>query len=1138
MSEKRKYIKDFSYPELEGPDLLTDIFKKREFYYYKVPSREIMKTYDDVKKYRALNCKQGDIDPREQQAIIPNYISPYTPYKGILLMHGVGSGKTMTAIRVAEQFKEQVKKYGTKIYVIVPGPNTRENFKKELLTTTGDTYLKNKEALKQMSKVEIDRTKKMALYDALQYYKILSYKTFYKKVLGEKIVEKKLVGKSKGATIDGVEATDNVKIKSSYRKNTEGEFEREIVADRITNMSNAVLIVDEAHNLSGNEYGEALKKIIENSENLRVILLTATPMINLADEIVDLLNFIRPKTDQIQRDKIFTSDKNYEMKLKKDGLEYLKNKALGYVSYYRGSIPFTFAKRVDIGQVSNGMLFTPVIKCFMEPFQYKTYIETTVNVEDTLDRASSAAANFVFPGLSKDKSNIMGFHSTEGMTTVVSQINTDGPKLRELINKKLYNNKLSQIEEDNFIIENEKKNITGLILKLEYIKTFSIKFYTILTNINKLIVGQKGPSTAFIYSNLVKAGGMELFAEVLLQNGYLEYQDDAKQYDIKDETIDYKTGITYLDFKKKKMNLSEFRPATFILITGGTDEMGEDLPEIKQKMIQDVFNSPDNIDGRHIKFILGSRVMNEGVTLKNVKEVHIIDVFFNIPKAEQVIGRAIRMCVHQDVINDDYKYPNVNVYRYVAALNDKNKLSTDELLYQKAELKYLTVKEVERGLKEVSMDCPLLLHANMFPEELKEYNNCVYPTLENVKAGKQICPALCDFKKCELKCDSTKLNNLYWDSKKNTYKKLDKSDINYNTFNDELARYEIILIKNRIKDLYRFKHVYLYDEIRNEIKKSFIEHQAELFEDYFLDQALEDMMPKTENDFNIFKDTLYDKYNKSGYLIQRDKYYIFQPFNDNEDITMYYRQHTDLSQQNQVSINNYVKQKFKKSYKKQTDKQEDIPKEENNGYNYEDTFDYYNDRKENFIVGIIDKNANKLSADSIDLFKIRPPRSKNVDKKRGVGIPTFKGAVCSTSKDKEYLIKLIKKIPNISNNEITRINKLKRENICLELKDKLLHLEKYATTKDDNKVTYVMVPYDHPTLPFPYNLEDRIKHYIKVMNKAAGKKIDLLVKKQTKDPDVKYELILENDKYSSEFIDTIKQLGFKLNKDTWTYLLQ
>ena len=103
-------------------------------------------------------------------------------------MHGVGSGKTMSAIRIAEQFKDQVKKYNTKIYVIVPGPNTRENFKKELLNSTGETYLKNKEGLNQMTKAEIDREKKAAIYAALQYYKILSYKTFYKKILGEKIV--------------------------------------------------------------------------------------------------------------------------------------------------------------------------------------------------------------------------------------------------------------------------------------------------------------------------------------------------------------------------------------------------------------------------------------------------------------------------------------------------------------------------------------------------------------------------------------------------------------------------------------------------------------------------------------------------------------------------------------------------------------------------------------------------------------------------------------------------------------------------------------------------------------------------------------------------------------------------------------
>ena len=1121
---KIKFTKDFSYPEPNDPDLLAKIFKKREFYYYRVPQRDKMNTYEDVQKYRATNCKQGEIEPREQQAILPNFFSPNTQYRGGIFMHGVGSGKTMSAIRVAEQFKEQVKKYNTKIYVLVPGPNTRENFKKELLTTTGETYLKNKEALNQMSRAEIDREKKAAVYSALQYYKILSYKTFYKKVLGEKIVEKKIVG-------------DN-KIKSSYRKNTEGDYEREIVVDKITNMNNSVLIVDEAHNISGNEFGEALKKIIKNSENLRVILLTATPMINLADEIVDLLNFIRPLDDQVIRDKIFTNEKNYQMKIKPGGLEYLKDKARGYISFYRGSIPYTFAKRIDKGVVPSGMLFTPVIKCYMVTFQYNTYIETTKNFDDTLDRASSAASNFVFPGLNKEKTELLGYYSTEGMNTVISQINTDGAKLRSLINKQIFGGKLSKGDEENFIFENDKKNITGLILKKPYLKKFSTKFNSILDRIDDLIEGKKGASTAFIYSNLVKAGGMELFAETLLQNGYLEYQEDSRNYDIKDETLDYKSGLTYSEFKKKKLN--DFKPATFILVTGGGDESGEDVPEIKQKIIQDVFNNPDNSDGKYIKFILGSRVMNEGVTLKNVKEVHIIDVFYNIPKAEQVIGRAIRMCVHQDVINDNNKHPEVSVYRYVVALNDKkpSDLSTDEILYQKAEIKYLTVKEVERALKEVAFDCPLLLHANVFPEDLEEYKNCVEPTLANVQAGKQICPALCDFKRCEFKCDATKLNEKYWDAKNMTYKKLDKNEINYNTFNDDLAKYEISLIKNRIRDLYRFKHVYMYTEILDEIKKSFLKHQSELFEEYFLDQALEDMMPKTENDFNNYSDTIYDKYNRAGYLIQRGKYFVFQPFNENEDVPMYYRQHLDIDQTNQVSLNNFVEQKYGNKISKETYEHAEDTKIDT-GYNFDDTLEYYEEREENFIVGIIDKNLNKLASVESDLFKIRPPRAKILDKKRGTGIPTFKGAVCSTSKEKEYLMKLIRTIPTISKTEIARIDNLTREFICVELKNMLLHLEKYARTQDNNKMTYIMIPSNHPTYPFPYNLEDRIKYKMKQINKVIGRSVDIVTKKhKDKNDNPTYELSFANDKYYKDLSKKIESQGFKLVNNVWLILLE
>ena len=1099
-----KKDKDFSYPDPSDEDMLSKIFKKREFYFHRVPEREIMKNYEEVEKYRAANCKSGAHEPREQQVILPNFISPNTSYKGLLLMHGVGSGKTMTAIRIAEQFKDQVSKYNTKIFVIVPGPNTKENFKNELIDTTGETYLRNKEALKQMTQEEIEIERRNALYNALKYYRILSYKSFYKKVLGEKIVEKKVV--------------NDVKMKSTYRKTDTGDIERETVLDKITNMDNTLIIIDEAHNLSGNEYGEALKKIIKNSVNLRILLLTATPMINLADEIVDLLNFIRPEDDKIERDKVFTSDKNYLMKIKPEGLKYLQDKSRGYISYYRGSIPYTFAKRVEKGKIPNGMLFTPLIKCYMHKFQYDTYIKTKENIEDTLDRTSTAAANFVYPGLNEDRTDIIGFYSTEGIINILAQLSSDGNKLRSLINKKLFNNKLTQNEENNFILSNENKNITGLILNLKYLKMFSIKFFKIIGRLNKLIEGKKGSGTAFIYSNLVKAGGIELFAETLIQNGYLEYSDD-NNYDIKDNTIDYKTGLTSLEYKKNKYNLTFFKPATFILITGNSED-SDSLPEVKQKIIKDVFNSVDNIDGKHIKFLLGSRVMNEGITLKNVKEVHILDAFFNIPKAEQVIGRAIRMCVHKDVINEDNKFPKVYIYRYVVAL--EKELSSDELLYQKAEIKYLTVKEIERSIKTTAIDCPLLLHANVFPEELEKYKNCVEPTLENVKEGKQICPALCDFKKCDLKCTGSKLNSEYWEQRK--YKYLDKKQINYNTFNDDLSKYEIFLIKNKIKDLFKFKYIYLYNELLSIIKKSYLDHQVELFDNYFFDQALEDMMPKNENDFNNFLDYIYDKYNRPGYIIQRGKYYIYQPNNENEDVPMYYRQILDIKNVNQVSLNNYIKKNFpKKNYKNNIQEVKII------GYDFESTKEYYESREENFIIGVIDKNLNPQIHDNIDLFKIRPP-FKEQHAKRGVGIITMKGTVCATSKDKDELLNLLKKLPNISKKDIDFYTKKNREHICEFIKEQLLLLEKYSTTKDKNKLTYIMIPADHPIYPFPYNLEDRIKFLKDNVKNLLDYDIDFKLEKDK----LSYELSFKNNKYIKDNDKKLEKLGFKLNNNMWS----
>lgn len=1078
-NNSNKKYKDYSYPKIEDPNFQSNLYERREFYYHKVPRRDKFTNYEDIHEYRNQVCKKGAFQPREQQALLPNFLSPDTPYRGVLLVHGVGSGKTATAIQVAEQFKEQAKKYNTKIFILTFGPASKEGWKADLLFATRDTYLKDQEILGQLPKQERERQRRIAINQAMQNYTILSYMTFYKKVLGEKISDKKLIGDDK--------------IKTTYRRNEEGDIERELVVDRISNMDNSLIIVDEAHNLTGNEYGLALKKIINKSKNLRVILLSATPMKNLADDILELINYLRPAGQKIQRDRVFTSDKNYMMQFKPGGEEYLQQMATGFISYYRGKIPYTFAKQVDKGKVIDGLLFTHVVQCFMEPFQYTTYIKTTEDYEDALDRKSSSAANFVYPGFDTDKKTITGHFSTDGINKVLNQIDENKKELISQINKQLFKNQIKSSHLDNFLDDGDNKNIIGNIYKLDYLKHFSIKFYKCIKRLNRLVEGDKEPGIAFVYSNLVKAGGIEVFAECLRQNGYLEYQEDFNNYQIEENTIDAITGLTFEQFNKK-VTERNFQPATFLLVTGSSDEnIVDDSQEEKQRIIREVYNQPDNIDGSKIKLVLGSKVMNEGVTLENVREVHILDVHYNLGKVEQVIGRGIRMCKHINSITETNKYPQVNVYRYVVSIS--NGLSSDEKLYQKAEKKFLLVKRVERLLKEIAIDCPLLLHANMFPEELEAYTGCVPPTLENKRKGLKICPELCDFQECEVQCKDPKLKKIYWDNKKKTYRDLETNEINYGTFNKLLAATEIQQTKDKIKDLYRFKSLYQYNEILVKVKETLNKHQSNLFEIDLFNLALEELMPETENEFNNFKDTIYDKFNRPGYLIQRDIYYVFQPFNMKEKATMFDRNTLNIDLDNPASLENYLKTNYQE---KLEEKQEGIvhyKKNSQKGYDFESVMKYYNNRPEYSIVGIIEKNLNRMVSDNMENFKIRGRRPKVLDRKRGTGIPSLKGAVCSTSKDKPYLLKLIAKLPNANKKILEKFNNQTRESMCDIIKQKLMYLEKYSTSKEGNKMTYLMIPANHPTIIFPLNLEDRLKYIIDHLQKTIGMKLDHTVKK-------------------------------------------
>jgi len=485
-------------------------------------------------------------------------------------------------------------------------------------------------------------------------------------------------------------------------------------------------------------------------------------------------------------------------------------------------------------------------------------------------------------------------------------------------------------------------------------------------------------------------------------------------------------------------------------------------------------------------------------------------------------------------MNENNQFPEVKVYKYAVTLGN-NELSSEEELYKKAELKYLLIKKIERAIKESAIDCALNRNGNIFPEEVKLYNNCIEPGSTNNDKNKQTCPALCDYMNCDFKCDSKSLNDKFFDQNINSYINLSKNDIDSSTFTHTLAKNEIESIKLKIKELYRIKYLYTLNDIINYVKNEYIGDKNVLFDQYFVFKALNDLTPVTENDFNNFKDTIFDKFNRQGYLIYINKYYIYQPFDQNENVPMYYRSVFDKPIQSNLTLYNYLKniEKLPATIKKKQDSNDNIINKSDNIYDFHSTMEYYDSRDEFKYVGIIDKESTRKKTKSIDelndIFKIREKRPKFLTKKRNIGLSSVFGSVCSTSKSRETLEKIAKHL-DIKTEHINT-----RSDICNFIKDKLLFLEKYSTGK--NNITYIMTPINHPIYPFPYNLENRtkmilskIKDKIKFTLNISKKKI----KKKIQNSDViTYIITISHNNNLQEFSDFLKSLGFNLLDNKW-----
>jgi hypothetical protein len=256
-----------------------------------------------------------------------------TPYNSLLLFHGLGSGKTCSAIGVCEEMRDYLRQMGiSKQIIIVASPNVQDNFRLQLFD---ERKLKEQDGI---------------------------WTT--KGCLGNKLLKEINPTGMKGLKRDKViQLVKNI-INSSYYFVGYTQFSNDIVRNQGTNVSDdakrrnleneyggSLIVIDEVHNIrisDDNENKNVAKNLmylVSVVNNMRLLLLSATPMFNSYKEIVWLLNLMNMND---RRGIVGVSD-IFDAKtgeLTKDGRKLLIRKATGYVSYVRGENPYTFPFRV------------------------------------------------------------------------------------------------------------------------------------------------------------------------------------------------------------------------------------------------------------------------------------------------------------------------------------------------------------------------------------------------------------------------------------------------------------------------------------------------------------------------------------------------------------------------------------------------------------------------------------------------------------------------------------------------------------------------------------------------------------------------------------------------------------------------
>ena len=789
-----------------------------------------------------------DISMLPHQRFIQRYIQYDSPYRGILLYHGLGTGKSFSSIAAAEGFLNRHQK----IIVMIPA-SLATNYRQEI-TRFGSI---GKPETKQWSLINFKNNEKFADEYNINAKFLKKHNNLIWIPNLPETFQKKLIVKSKAnlkwSQLNNDEHTAALDTISYFIDdrytfiNYNGLTRQNITQYTSKFFENAFVIIDEAHNfisrvVNGGKYGRRIYENLMNANGIRLVLLSGTPIINHPFELSFMLNLIRgpmkvyefqflkgsripnielvnailsasskpilnyidqihiiegknilqlsllpngfintndtaihirrhewssteqeildeitkllksaEKTNNYRIGKRVNSIEKFALPERKEDFNQLfldesdpenpkvKNmdlfmrRNIGIISYFRTAGEEYFPKLLpkNIEQVPLcDYQFTKYVKVRDEERQMESRKKRQnaraggglLANKGTVYRAfSRMACNFVFP---EDIKRPFPKDLRKALQREIDSIEDDEPEEdEEQPEEKTKKTKVNEADVQKKYDEAMKKAMTTLETKSEQLLTqsklhslYSAKLARLLEHINT------SPGKALIYSQFRTIEGLGILKLILETAGYIEIKLENKGGNIIIENAEKVLSAEYNN--KRFMIFDPDREKTRILLHLYNGEFNMLSKELQDQLKDASINS--NLRGEAFKAIMITQSGAEGISLKNVRRVMIMEPFWNMVRMDQVIGRAVRTCSHQELPVDER---NVEVYIYVSVFTEKQLkdnftlrrldlgLTSDAHILQIAEKKDIIIQTFLNHLKSCAVDCRVHAEQNK-PREL------------------------------------------------------------------------------------------------------------------------------------------------------------------------------------------------------------------------------------------------------------------------------------------------------------------------------------------------------------------------------------------------------------------------------------